>query len=680
MAAVSETRLRLLARALLDAKPPQELPMHGRMDERHSGRERRVTPPAVAALVQGTGWKWNTAKILAGDPKYAVWSAAAEAIEREQLVVVAGGVDEEKSNMEAALEMAMERVRKAVARAGRRRERAEAAREAIEENPGRALIGAAVNLVRLREETRWEKVDYMTEREEERRERVVRERQVVERVEEIVRLATAVLDSRVYTSDEQHRQQEENTKNTLATEWFTTVHGAILRRVEEDAWTVEEMETGTMVEKVVVKEVRGVARQEEDHMHEVLTFEYPVTGEAVRQWTMQRYGVREARDVSAQPVRNERAALEYLRRQSLRTEAITWTRGGRGDRREREVRVLTSRREAEREAGGRGVRTHPSIPRHRTEEERQQEETQTYVYTRPYERRTAAGDPNYAPYTLIARGEAVPARGYTLHAAGREAETRAPLFFAAVGDEAVAVEADRDVALAANAGMLPRMATLYTTQEGAAVEAEERGAGEAGETMRGIAATAAALLRGVYPPQIQWRTRPVTTEGVRARAEADAMSRAARVEARRRQWLTRVVTNTERAPVYLRTMEAEGRMGVRDRVVRDGERRGYTMELVRGMRDGVRVVYDPAGEAEREAIETFAAPGIFYMTDSTALRYEGQPVVVYDSVQAERHRRRAQEIEAPIHIFRGTEEQERRILEREEGRAHSTIAIAEYPV
>ena len=315
-------------------------------------------------------------------------------------------------------------------------------------------------------------------------------------------------------------------------------------------------------------------------------------------------------------------------------------------------------------------------------------ESQTYTYAAPPRRERIKGgkapllaeDANYSPYALIGRGVRMPAAGYTLDGVMRSVPKNSPLFFADEGGDIAAVEADRDTALSSNSGLMPRMATLYTTREGA-----HTGGGvvptvrsrAVHRTLQTMSRTGAALLRGIIPQEATGESEvPDDTYSV---AEANAavqsafLARDATHRQRTRAKESRVEINTKHAPLYMQEETERGTPLMVGRRRRTAKHAGLYA-------NAHLTFYDPGGDIEREAISTFGHAGIFYMTESTALLYEGQPVLVFDSIQAMRHANYEQQVGARIHIFRGTQEEHEQVMQKHRTLRPTEVSISEYPV
>lgn len=627
MSVVQAARAGELAAALVRAADPQQIPLT--QPRAGSTRTTVEVAPAIARLLTPADWRQRVAKVLRGDPKYALWTLAAHARERP------------------APHQILDAARAAAAGAGKyNRRRAEAALGVIERDPD----GAYDRTLRLLEQTREETGEHAGSTEE-----------MAGRLPPILRRATTVLDSAQAQTREQYDAEERACADTLATEWFLTVHTA-----------AEPGTTNTLTEMVVKEVYRGRARQEVDHVHELVTLFYPVTRTAVVAWTRQRYG---AADVEAQPVRSMKAAQEYIRRQSTNTTLTQYNRGvfSAGHRttpvQGQAAQEVSVGRRVHIEADG--VRTHPHIDQDYAQQ--QQDQLRTYAYAgraRQGERKA-----NYAPYALVARGEKMPAGGYTLERAMERLPAGSPLFFSGRGEDVAAVEADRDIALASGAGLMPEMATLFLEREGAYVgdgvmprESTQQVYG----TLKTMAGVAGSLLRGVMPPEVQLDSvGGATADEVSASLSAVYMAREAALRMRRKEMESRVQISTANAPPYLQTAVSDLSLvpsGVRRTAINTGI---YANDF--------SLLFDSTGDVEREAAAVFGPAGVFRMTGSTALLYEGQPALVFDSIQAVRHARNSARLGARVRIFRGTREEHERALTAHHA-SETAVSISAYPV
>lgn len=685
MSVVHTQRAAILARAILGAVEPQQLPTaswrhagegRGARDGARDGAEERSTvSPAVARLLTPPDWQWKAANTLRGDPKYALWRLAA------------GHERPTAHDIRRAAQQA-------VAVAGTRsRQRAQAALAIIEAGPVQQYEAIREALAREREEA----ADAQSNAE------------MARRLPGLLRHATTVLDSAQAVTRQQYAAEEEACGNTLASEWFVTVHTAAGRAAP----------TGTMTEDVVREVYTGMARQEEDHVHELVTLFYPVTQEAITAWTQQRYAV-DRRQVAAQPVRNMQAAAEYIRRQSVQTTYTEYNSGVFSVNGQRQQWAQTqtqaqtqTRTQAQAQAQVQtqvqsrqvpvnkrvaltadGVRTHPGIGMSTEQQERAEAEhreamahraiTQTYAFAGRAQiestARTAragstarAGRANYAPYALVGRGQRMPAAGYALERALERLPDSSPLFFSERGEDAVAVEADRNTALAASAHLLPEMATLFVDREGSYVGDGVSPSGSthrAKRTLQEMADAAAALIRGTPPHEVGMDTVGGTTpQEIETALSAVYMAREGAAQVRRRERASRVQVNVQRAPLYLRER-------LETPALASGRR---TAHITQTYANTFTLLFDADGTQEREAVAVFGHAGVFRMTGSTALLYEGQPALVFDSIQATRHARNSARLGARVRIFRGTREEHDRALATHSVN-ETAVSISAYPV
>ena len=540
----------------------------------------------------------------------------------------------------------MEAAARAVASAGKSsRRRAEAALELIERDPDAAYDAAVAAL----EETRAEAAYADT---------------LADRLHPLLRRATTVLDSAQALSRQQWQDEERACADTLATEWFVTVHTA-----------AEPARAQTLTEAVVRDVYRGRARQEVDHVHEIVTLHYPVTRTAVVAWTRQRYGTA---DVSAQPVRNMTAAVQYIRRQSTAMERTEYNRGvfaaGRStpEQGERTTAVPLRGRLA---VEASNVRTHPHIDTAQAVPESMQA-TKTYTYAGRRSRDALGYQANFSPYALVGRGERMPAGGYTLERVMETLPRGSPLFFSGKGEDVAAVETERDIALAAAAGLVPDVATLFLEREGSYVGDGVRPSESTQQTHRtleSMAAVAGSLLRGTEPPSIAiGDAKGTTADEVQAGLSAAYMAREAALRLRRKERETRVQVNTKNAPLYL-----SARPGPHS-IVASATRR--TAHDAGTYANDFILLFDTDGRLAEEAVTTFSHAGVYRMTGSAALLYEGQPALVFDSVQAVRHARNSRRLGARIRIFSGSREEHERALNEYVALKETPVSISQYPV
>lgn len=645
MAEVDRARVAAAARAIAEAAEPARM-LTRTAAVRDSGRTRTVAP-AIARVLRGRDWRRQLARRLEADVKYAVWRAVTQEVPEEALV----------------------RAEAALARTTRsERPRQEAAIGRVRRNPEQVVEAAERSRQRLAG-------------------REMADEEAEALVEELVRAATTILDSAYPAEEAEQARRGEEAETCMATEWFVTVHGGDAERAAENA----EM-TGMAIEDVFRIAVAGVSRQATDHAHEVVFTDVPVSGVSVARWTAARYMVAR-RDVNAQPARNVAAAVRYIVRQSTEMlELLAVERDG--------ERKLVSRKWSGRIPEAERVRTYPVVGFEAYSRSREGAVSYTPILDERtqamYRRATEAGRrrdaARRAPMALVFSPEAVvPASSYAVDMEALSVDTA--LFLTRHGTDAVAVEMERDTALAVHAGAAPPAMAVYAEREGAALtdtlrpredagSAEvmlrqqagivaqmarghtEEGGGAAGRRAAGRREEGGAGGRGAE------RTAEMATAGeMMQQAETEMLRRAAGAEIERRAQRMDAPVMAERAPQYLRNSE---QAGGRER----GERRQATQ------RKEAEILFDATGALERDATETFGVAGIFFMVGSEATRHEGQPVVVIDRDQALRYRRHAGELSrrgAARHIFRGSRQEYEEAVARLSSR-ETPVSVSGYPV